>query len=143
MRLVFIFYLIIFICLFFIFNCCQYSGGQQNIDSSDVIDNLLIESYNIIEVSNLSFTIEWDSPSGSAPNSYRIYYKEHLTSLWILLDEIPSSQLEYVINYNNLNGEELYDFGVSALYLGEESLLHYSLDNEAEPSTGWYIKFVL
>ena len=143
MRLVKIFFLISSVCILFIFANCQYSTGTREGDSSYIEDKSLIETYDVIEISNSSFTLEWDSPSGSTPNSYRIYYKEHFSNPWTLLDEIPYQQLEYEINYNDLDGEEFYDFGVSAIYSGEESFLHYSLDEEAEPSTGWYIKWIL
>ena len=85
----------------------------------------------------------WDAPLEAAPNSYQIYYKGHTSNVWELLDTIPSNQLEYEINYNELDGGDFHDFGITATYLGDESFLHSSLDDKAIPSTGWYIKWVL
>ncbi len=86
-------------------------------------------------------TLAWDAPTGSI-DTYRIYYREHLTPPWEELDEIPSASTEYEIQHSSNPaglGNGSWDFGVSAVSDGEESGIHDSLQPTASPTSGWYV----
>lgn len=105
----------------------------------------LFEDSNQIIVNSDHITLAWDSPDieevqECSVTSYKIFYREHSTSKWTLLTEKTDlSELSYRINHKDIgNGE--YDFAVSAVYNDSvESSYHTSLDNTADPDTGWYI----
>jgi len=91
-------------------------------------------------------TLAWDPPLSDIPNrpsevaSYQIYCREHGTSYWRLLGEIPaSSHPEYTVEHRQL-GNGLFDFAVRAVTTsGQASPLHSSLDSSADPVSGWYV----
>lgn len=104
----------------------------------------VFEDPNQIVVNSDHITLSWDSPDTSSQESsvtsYKIFYREHNTSKWSLLEEKTDlSDLSYRINHKDLgNGE--YDFAVSAVYNNSaESNYHTSLDVTANPNTGWYV----
>jgi hypothetical protein len=98
------------------------------------------ETYVISEITAASVTLYWDAPSGTAPDKYSVYYKQHFTSTWKLLKAVTTTQL--LVNYTDLDNGKIYDFAVSAIYTSKETDLHTSLENTAIPATGWYIKWV-
>jgi hypothetical protein len=91
-------------------------------------------------------TLVWDPPLSDIPNrptevtSYQIYYREHGTGDWHFLAEIPASPHPgYAVKHSQL-GDGLFDFAVrSVVQDGRASALHTSLDNNADPISGWYV----
>ena len=94
-------------------------------------------------------TLAWDPPLTDSPNrptevaSYVIYYREHGTIGWQLLDEIPANENpQYTVDHKQL-GDGLYDFAIRAIAVGgDSSPLHSSLDSSADPISGWYVFWV-
>ncbi len=85
-------------------------------------------------------TLAWDAPP-SAVDTYKVLLRVHDTQDWLLLQDNISAAapLEYtVLHEPALNG--LWDFGVVAVDdMGEESVVHNSMDVTADPSSGWYL----
>ncbi len=77
----------------------------------------------------------WDH-SGNA-TKYKLYYRQHETSKWLELGETIFKT--FVIDKDLLSIGD-YDFGVSSIYVDEESEIHSSLDESAEHS-GWYLEY--
>jgi hypothetical protein len=94
-------------------------------------------------------TLAWDPPVTDVPKtplevvSYQIYYRQHGAPLWCLLDEISASASpEFTIAMGRLQ-DGAYDFAVSAVLAnGRVSPLHSSLDNSADPVSGWFVLWV-
>jgi hypothetical protein len=95
---------------------------------------------------SIELTLAWDPPLTDIPKRptevavYQIFFREHGTSYWVLLDEIPASpHPEYTIDHERI-GDGLFDFAVRAISVeGKASALHSSLDNDADPISGWYV----
>ena len=88
-------------------------------------------------------TLAWDPPPSEIA-TYKIFYRTHESGTWILFDEIPADDdPEYTLYHGDFgNGE--YDFGVVAVDSETaESAMHTSLDNTAQPESGWYLSWVL
>jgi hypothetical protein len=88
-------------------------------------------------------TLAWDPPPSDIA-TYKIFYRSHESGTWMLFDEIPADDdPEYTLYHGDLgNGE--YDFGVVAVDAEtEESAMHTSLDDTAQPESGWYLSWVL
>lgn len=75
--------------------------------------------------------------------SYRIYYREHGTFYWYVLDEAPASENpQYTVEHEQI-GNGRYDFAVSSVTVGwQVSPVHSSLDSSADPMSGWYVFWV-
>jgi len=101
----------------------------------------------IVVIKSSSFTLQWDNPEYVTPDSFNLYYKQHGTTVWKPLGNTVTNITEFLINYSALDGGIFYDFGVSAVYINDdstisESTIHSSLDRSAVPKSGWYIKWV-
>ena len=90
--------------------------------------------------------LEWDPPPVNEQYdflpvvSYKIYYRIHGMTDWILLDLIPAEQNPRYTVYHSELGNGSYDFAVSAVQISDlESQLHSSIDMSADPVGGWYI----
>jgi hypothetical protein len=84
-------------------------------------------------------TLAWDPPP-SEISTYKIFYRAHESGSWILFDEITAdNDPEYTLYHANFgNGD--FDFGVIAVDgEAEESEMHTSLDDSAQPECGWYL----
>jgi hypothetical protein len=94
-------------------------------------------------------TLAWDPPFTDVARtplkvvSYEIFYREHGGACWSQLDEIDaSSRPEYTIRAGQLH-DGLYDFAVRAVSQnGQVSSLHSSLDNSADPISGWFVLWI-
>jgi hypothetical protein len=94
-------------------------------------------------------TLAWDPPITDIPNrptevaAYKIYCREHGTSDWRLLGEVPASRHpEFTVEYDQL-GDGFFDFAVRAITVeGRASPLHTSLDSNADPVSGWHVLWV-
>jgi len=88
-------------------------------------------------------TLAWDPPPSEIA-TYKIFYRSHESGTWILFDEIPADDdPEYTLYHGDFgNGD--YDFGVVAVDTETaESAMHTSLDDTAQPETGWFLSWVL
>ena len=88
-------------------------------------------------------TLAWDAPPSDIA-TYKIFYRSHDSGSWLLFDEIPAdADPEYTLFYDDFgNGD--YDFGVVAVDVEfEESAMHTSLDDTAQPASGWYLCWTL
>ena len=98
---------------------------------------------------SMELTLAWDPPLTDIPNrptevaAYQIYCREHGTSYWRLLAEIPAApHPEYTVEFERV-GHGLFDFAVRAISVeGAASPLHSSLDGNADPVSGWYVLWV-
>ena len=106
------------------------------------------ESMEILHKS-YELTLAWDPPLTDIPNrptevaAYQIYYREHGTSYWSFLGEVPASgHPEFSVDYERI-GSGVFDFAVRAITVeGRVSPLHTSLDSNADPVSGWYVLWV-
>ena len=106
------------------------------------------ESMQILQKST-ELTLAWDPPLTDIPNrptevaTYQIYCREHGTSHWRLLGEVPASRHpEFTVDHERI-GNGLFDFAVRAISVeGRASPLHTSLDSNADPISGWYVLWV-
>jgi hypothetical protein len=93
--------------------------------------------------SSEEITLAWDAPP-SAIASYKIYYRSHESGSWILFDEIAADDNPEYTLYHGDFGDGDYDFGVVAVDAEtEESAMHTSLDDTAQPACGWYLSWIL
>ena len=106
------------------------------------------ESMQILQKST-KLTLAWNPPLTDIPNrptevaTYQIYCREHGTSHWRLLGEVPASRHpEFTVDHERI-GNGLFDFAVRAISVaGRVSPLHTSLDSNADPISGWYVLWV-
>ena len=92
-----------------------------------------------IHISGEQFTLSWDAPE-TAVSEYRLYQRPRGASGWALLVAgLPSPEATITaaqLDYGN------YEFAVSTVNAdGAESDLHTSLDETADPGSGWYLKW--
>jgi hypothetical protein len=91
--------------------------------------------------STAEVTLAWDPPNPGI-TSYKIFYRSHESGSWILLDEIPADDDPEYILYHGDFGNGDYDFGVVAVDAETaESAMHTSLDDTAQPESGWYLSW--
>ena len=103
-----------------------------------------------ISIFSESITLEWDPPairfpsSPKAISSYRIYYSNHNSRVWLQLGETPATDHPmFHIRYTDV-GDGLFDFAISSVNdFGTTSVLHTSLDFTSSPIGGWYIRWIL
>ena len=94
-----------------------------------------------IVISDSAFSIAWDTDS-STDEFYRIYARERGTYEWTFVQEITAAPSpEFEINTTNLT-YGVWEFAVSAVEDGVESDLHTSMDDNADPVSGWYIDWI-
>ena len=97
----------------------------------------------VLTVSGTSFTLAWDAPTDSGTDdplaSYNVYFRSRGTYPWTYLGgtaglvesfEVTTAMLDYGI----------YEFAVTSVATsGAESDPHTSLDDTADPQSGWFI----
>lgn len=102
------------------------------------------EDVSIQEVFKSASTVSvvWIYDESTAIESYNLYYRAHGSSRWLLIDTISSIAPMFTVDHNVM-GDGKWEFGVSAVdSLGTESEIHSSLDDTAEPSSGWYLLWI-
>ena len=125
-----------------IFSVCLFLGGCG-------LPSFKPAEYNQVMQKSAQLTLAWDPPltditgRPTEVESYRIYYREYGTFYWRVLDEAPANENpQYTVEHEQLE-DRLYDFAVRAVTVsGQESPLHSSLDNSADPMSGWYVFWV-
>ena len=138
-------YLIMLFCIIAVASSCALAtissfkySKETNIEADDGADigNDPEELFSVDD----RITLAWDAPP-SAVDTYKVLLRVHDTQDWLLLQDNISAAapLEYtVLHEPALNG--LWDFGVVAVDdMGEESVVHTSMDVTADPSSGWYL----
>ncbi len=96
-------------------------------------------------ISGNAFTLLWDPPQDEAGNheqvaSYNLYYREHGTYSWSSLGSAAATSAPSFEVTTALLSYGSYDFAVAAVEMdGSESEPHTSLDDDADPQTGWYV----
>lgn len=111
---------------------------------SDSVNFSVIDPFTKVEIARESFTLLWDAPADNGDIiAYKIYYREHGTEDWAQLETISASEnLEFIITTSVLQTGQ-WDFGTTSINeSGLESEIHSSLDENAIPSTGWYLDWV-
>ena len=96
-----------------------------------------------------SLTLQWDPPANDVhhnPNraaSYIIYYRDYGANYWRVLDIIPAdANPQYTVEHARL-GDGAYVFAVQSISASSSrSPIHTSLDNSADPLSGWYVFWV-
>jgi hypothetical protein len=93
--------------------------------------------------SGSSFTLVWDPAAGSI-GQYHVYYRAKGAGNWAFLDSVAASdQPTYTIT-SLLFPPGTYEFGVTSVDpWGNESPLHTSLDESADPASGWFLEWNL
>ena len=93
-----------------------------------------------IEITEDTFTILWDpDPESGIPDLYRMYFRNRGDETWSLLSEVnPDIEPAFTVSRDNLSFG-IYEFAVSAVAVGVESDLHTSMDDTANPGTGWFV----
>ncbi len=92
-----------------------------------------------ITITAESFLIAWECADGGANEFYNVYYRNRGTLDWILLEQIKaeaSPQLQITTSKLTYG---VYEFAVSSLVTDGESGLHASMDDDADPVSGWYV----
>jgi len=102
------------------------------------IETKVGESYKQVIRTDRELTLEWDYFTG-IPAQYNLYYRAHNTTTWQPLDSVTSESALFILTFDRL-GEGDWDFGVTAVDSnGNESKIHSSLDDSADPETGWFL----
>ncbi len=96
-----------------------------------------------IRITTERFTIEWDPPPSDTDfDRYHIYYRPRGTWDWIPLTELSAADGPRLSMDASLLPYGTYEIAVSSSYLGAESDLHSSMDDTADPATGWYVEWI-
>ena len=91
-----------------------------------------------ITITEPAIELQWDVPTTPIAK-YKVYWREHGLKSWSLLGE--TEETYYLITQIDLHGKRL-DFAVTSVDGENESDFHSSLDENAEPPTGWFIHWV-
>ena len=95
-----------------------------------------------ITVDGASFTLYWDPPENDPADPlarYNVYYRTRGTYRWTLLGATPGATESFPVSTDILPHGS-YDFAVTTVTAsGAESDPHTSLDDTAQPQTGWYV----
>jgi hypothetical protein len=93
-----------------------------------------------VSTSATEVTLAWDAPLSDV-SVYRVLFRIHETDSWYsLIDDLSAgASPEYAVQHGDV-GSGIFDFGVIAVNAqDEESQLHHSLQNTAQPDSGWYL----
>lgn len=96
-----------------------------------------------LEINEDSFTIAWDMDTGeSVPDSYHLYFRHRGEESWTFLSTVEDGTVsEFTVTSNDLS-YGTYEFAVTSVVGGVESAMHTSLDDTADPVSGWYIEWM-
>ena len=96
-----------------------------------------------VNYSKSSLTLEWEYDMTTPVDYFNLYYRDHNSSYWTLLESTESTLAEFTLSYNQI-GNGSWDFGVTSVALdGAESDIHSSLDTTALSDTGRYITWTI
>lgn len=95
-----------------------------------------------IELAEDSFTLAWEDESDEdVTEEYRVYVRNHGEQEWTFLCTVPPAEEPQLTVNVDLLSYGSYEFAVSEVVEGDESDLHTSLDDSAQPSWGWYLNW--
>lgn len=103
-------------------------------------DFTVVSQYDPVLIQATEFTLSWDPPTdGTTVVSYNLYYRVHGTVDWTLLGSVAAGPSPtYTVSNADL-AYGVYDFAVTSVDAeGDESEIHTSLDETAEPD-GWFL----
>ena len=97
--------------------------------------------YTVMKRTDSPILIAWD-PASADTASYRLYYRIHGENDWIFIAQVDMpAPLEYPVDMASI-GPGIYDFAVTAVDQdGLESDQHMSIDQDADPPSGWYLEW--
>ena len=96
-----------------------------------------------IEIADDEFTVAWDSdPADPTPEEYRMYYRHRGEYDWVLLSSVFAQPEPQFTVSRDILSYGTYEFAVSAVAGGSESDLHTSMDDTADPESGWYVDWL-
>jgi hypothetical protein len=96
-----------------------------------------------ISVTTDQFVIAWDPPSDSSSiDSYNVYYRERGTYDWTLLTNVDATSTPELTITESLLPYGTYEMAVTSVASSTESEKHTSMDDNASPSTGWYVEWI-
>ncbi len=96
-------------------------------------------------VTSSSFTLAWNpadqSDYSETLEGYHVYYRTHGDTSWNLLYSTALADEPQITIDDTMLTMGDYDFAVSAYTSDDESDLHTSLDDTADPDSGWYLQW--
>jgi hypothetical protein len=96
-----------------------------------------------ISVTTDQFVIAWDPPSDSSSiDSYNVYYRERGTYDWTLLTSVDATSTPELTITESLLPYGTYEMAVTSVASSTESEKHTSMDDNASPTTGWYVEWI-
>lgn len=94
-----------------------------------------------VEIVSNRFSFGWDEPEGTRPDRYRLYYRARGSYEWTLLNSIDGSRARRFTVTDDMLAFGSYEFAVSSVSGDDESPLHTSMSDDADPVTGWYVQW--
>jgi hypothetical protein len=86
--------------------------------------------------------LAWDPPASGTVANYIVSYRTHGTAAWTSLATVPATPQPTYTILRSAIGTGIFDFAVSAEdSSGDISILHTSLDQTADPNSGWYLSW--
>jgi len=126
----------------------EYSYRMQAVDTSGNVSDLtqiitvkVRDPYGYQEINVISdqITVAWDY-DGDLPEGFRLYYRSHgTTDSWTMLGE--TTDTEYTVTWEGPHFNGVWDYGVAGFNGDEERKMHTSLDENADPNSGWYLNW--
>ncbi len=93
-----------------------------------------------VAVTAAEFTVAWDPPEeAETVDAYRVYARPRGEYEWEPVAEVAASAEPSLTVDESLLDYGVWEIAVSALSDDSESEKHTSMDDDAQPSTGWYV----
>ena len=96
-----------------------------------------------IHIAADQFVLAWDPPQDeSTVDNYRVYARLRGEYGWTLIGEVGASSSPTFTVDSSILSYGTYEIAVSTVAGSAESEKHTSMDDNAEPNTGWYVEWV-
>ena len=95
-----------------------------------------------VEITEESFSFAWDEPEAYTPSHYHLYHRLRGEREWVFLAEAPADVQPRFTVAHDLLPYGTYEFAVSSFRDGNESPLHTSMADDAQPGSGWYVRWI-
>jgi hypothetical protein len=122
------------------------AAGLLALTGCNLLRSVGLGDERVIVARSSALILAWDPPPTDIPghqtevSAYEVYFRSHGQTTWEHLGEIPADGNPTFTVEHAWLGDGLYDFAVCALTQdGRISALHSSLDNYAQPFSGWYV----
>ncbi len=96
-----------------------------------------------LEARGDSFTLGWDPPGNASAEHYRVYYRARNEYEWSFLGEAEAGAQPRFTVTQELLDYGTYEFAVRSVNAEGQSKLHTSMCDDAQPGSGWYVKWSL